>query len=84
MRVQNSGAQCGAYTSFIFAAVSLGLAFICICGDLSANSCDRGGSAGLAMRVEPRRSPVLDCLMIASGAGFFVVAILYVVACEKM
>jgi len=27
---------------------------------------------------------VLDCLMIASGAGFFVVAILYVVACEKM
>jgi len=40
--------------------------------------------AGAAMRVEPRRSPLLDCLMIASGAGFFVVAILYVVACEKM
>jgi hypothetical protein len=30
------------------------------------------------------RSPVLDGLMIACGVGFFVVAILYVVACEKM
>jgi hypothetical protein len=27
---------------------------------------------------------MLDFLMIASAAGFFVVAILYVVACEKM
>jgi hypothetical protein len=27
---------------------------------------------------------MLDFLMIAAGAGFFVVAILYVVACERM
>jgi hypothetical protein len=27
---------------------------------------------------------MLDFWMIASGVGFFVVAILYVVACEKM
>jgi hypothetical protein len=27
---------------------------------------------------------MLDFLMIAGGVGFFVVAILYVIACEKM
>jgi hypothetical protein len=27
---------------------------------------------------------MLDFWMIAAGAGFFIVAILYVVACEKM
>jgi hypothetical protein len=27
---------------------------------------------------------MLDFLMIAAGVGFFVVAILYVIACEKM
>jgi hypothetical protein len=36
------------------------------------------------LRVEIAEMPVLDSLMIACGAGFFVVAILYVVACEKM
>jgi hypothetical protein len=36
------------------------------------------------LRVEISEMPVLDSLMIACGAGFFVVAILYVVACEKM
>jgi hypothetical protein len=35
----------------------------------------------------PQRTRVvvmLDFLMIAGGVGFFVVAILYVIACEKM
>jgi hypothetical protein len=42
----------------------------------------RPGRGGCASK--SRSSPVLDSLMIACGAGFFVVAILYVVACEKM
>jgi hypothetical protein len=31
-----------------------------------------------------RMAAVLDFLMIAYGVGFFVIAILYVLACEKM
>ena len=36
------------------------------------------------MREVHKGSAMLDFLMIAYGAGFFAVAILYLLACEKM
>lgn len=31
-----------------------------------------------------RTLPMLDAILIAAGIGFFVIAVLYVVACDKM
>jgi hypothetical protein len=66
-------------------------------GIVSETSPDRGDSrTSEAIPGAPRRPRrlyrpqlarvmiMLDFLMIAGGVGFFVVAILYVIACEKM
>jgi hypothetical protein len=45
----------------------------------------RGKRLGVsAPRAAARIVVMLDFWMIASGVGFFAVAILYVIACEKM
>jgi hypothetical protein len=56
-----------------------------------SRSCGTGlgqASEALAGRPAPKtvegHVAMLDFLMIAYGVGFFVVAILYVLACEKM
>jgi hypothetical protein len=58
-----------------------------VSGCFAASGTVVGAGQERSGRYHPQHTKVivmLDFLMIAYGVGFFVVAILYVVACEKM
>ena len=68
----------------LWEGLSIRLEFLCRTGDFPPRQrAVRRGVAGGAMP-DYGRVAMYDALMLALGCGFFVAAVLYALACEKM
>jgi hypothetical protein len=63
------------YTGFLFRAGADDIEFISRTAQTNAHQAPRAGAEDRFM---------LDTLMIAAGCGFFLIAVLYVLACDRM